>query len=616
MLQAVEIQDLNLPKDSGEKQVLDTQKWGVALLFLAGILLVAFVFSVHIRLVLAHGGYYKQLAASNRLTKRIIKAPRGVVLDSSGKKLVENRVAYDLYYSPREISVKDVVKKYPEIKEMLGKRYNDLLSSENTVFAYERLLVHKIPRELAVKIKVEKPEGLFIRESAYRYYPYKQSMAHVLGYTGLVYAEDIQKDPTLLMDDTVGREGLEAYYDKLLRGKHGEVVVETNKYGEKIAELSNSYKAPEPGVTLKLFLKLDWQKRLYKHLASAVNSYHARGGAAVILDVNTGGVIAMASYPSYDNNWFIGGISRKKYAQLVKDKRYPLLNRAIAAQEPAGSTFKTIVAAAALNEGAITPSTRFNSTGVIYLAGNYPFQEYHKHRYGWLTVREALMVSSNIFFCRTMLKLGIDKFIPYAERFGIGHKTGVDLPGEAPGRLPSPENKIYLAKHGYTWLDPIWYPEGDSCNTAIGQGITLVTPIQLASIAATIANGGTVYKPQLVKEFIYPDGRVKKYEPMVKASNFVKKKNLRIVAEGMRLSVAGPRAISRVLNHVPVKVAAKTGTAEFGIKTKDGYLSTHAWVMGFWPYEHPKYAFAVLLEGGGPSIRSAIVMANFLKEVY
>ena len=441
-------------------------------------------------------------------------------------------------------------------------------------------------------------------------------ISHVLGYTGIVYAEDLKKNPNLDYDDIIGKAGIEYFYDNNLRGKKGKVLIETNAYGEKIAELTNSYVPPQNGTTLKLFMNVDWQKYLYESLAHAVEQYHARGGAGIIMDVNTGGIIAMTSYPSYDNNLFIGGIDTKTYNKLAKDKRYPLLNRAIGAQEPAGSTFKTIVASAALQERAITPSTVFNSTGVIYLSGHYPFQEYHKHVYGPLTVRDALMVSSNIFFCKTMLKLGIDKFIPYAEKFGIGEYTGIDLPGEAKGRLPSPENKIWLAKHGYTWLEPIWYPEGDACNSAIGQGITLVTPIQLVKVASTIANGGTVYKPHLVKEFIYSDNSRKKYTPVVEHKDFVYPQNIKIVQEGMRMSVGGPRAIIRVLNNLPVTVAAKTGTAEFGIKTKDGYSTTHAWVIGFWPYEKPKYAFVVFLEGGGPSYRAAQVMANTIKRIY
>jgi len=324
----------------------------------------------------------------------------------------------------------------------------------------------------------------------------------------------------------------------------------------------------------------------------------------------------MVSYPAFDSNKMAAGLNQKEYTRLVKNKRLPLFNRVTLAQAPPGSTFKTIVAAAALQEGAITESTVFYSPGVIYLSGGLPFQEYHKNRYGYLTVRDALMVSSNIFFCKTALRLGIEKLAKYAKDFGLGKPTGIDMPAEASGRVPSPSEKIRLARSGAWWLDPVWYPEGDTCNSAIGQGITLVTPLQLARVASIIANKGRVYRPQLAYIIQKPQGQKQKQEPILEYKVPVSEHNLQVVAEGMRLSVAGPRAVIRNLADVPVHVAAKTGTAEYGVKTKEGYLTTHAWVMGFYPYESPQYAFAVFLEGGGLSLRASEVMREFLYEVY
>ncbi len=600
-----------------EGQVGPAQRYIVLSIFVWILILFALIVLNHAKLAILKYAEFKNLAADNTLTEQVIPASRGLILDFHHKKLAVNELSYDLYFSPRLITIDEVAKLFPTLKSRLQQRVKELGEIDRT-YAYKRLLLHGIPKEIALSIKARKIKGLSVLETTKRNYPYKELVSHILGYTSNVTADDLKKKSDLSLDDIIGRTGLEAYYDKKLRGKKGVRLVETDKFGQIVSILSaaTSYKPPINGDTLLLYINLDWQRSLYKHLAKAVEKYHARGGAGVILDVHTGGVIAMVSYPSFDNNLFIGGIDYKTYQRLVKDKRYPLLNRAIAAQEPAGSTFKTIVAAAALDTGAISESTRFNATGVIYLSGHFPFQDYHKHVYGWLTVRDALMVSSNIFFCKTMLKMGIDKFLPYAKNFGIGSPTGIDLPGEASGRLPSPENKIWLAKHGYWWLDPIWYPEGDACNSAIGQGITLVTPIQMANVAATIANLGTVFKPRLVKAFISPDGSQKPLPPEVKVKDFVRPKSLRVVQEGMRMSVSGPRAIIRVLNNLPVEVAAKTGTAEFGVKTKDGYLTTHAWVIGFWPYKNPKYSFVVLLEGGGPSYRAAEVMRYVLLDIY
>jgi penicillin-binding protein 2 len=278
--------------------------------------------------------------------------------------------------------------------------------------------------------------------------------------------------------------------------------------------------------------------------------------------------------------------------------------------------FKTIVAAAALEEKAITPNTVFMSTGVIYLGGGQPFQEYHKYVHGPLDLRGGIAKSSNIYFCKTMLDLGIDKFVPYAEFFGIGDPTGVDLPGEASGRLPSPENKIKLAETS-PWLDPVWYPEGDSCNTAIGQGITVVTPMQVSNWAAVIANGGKVVRPHFGMKTVFDEGGQEVEEDVVDAEvvreGMVSDSSLAHVRDGMRHSVSGPQRVIVPLDGAKVSVAAKTGTAEFGVQDESGiYTQTHAWVMGFFPYEDPQFSFVFFLEGGGESNNSAAVAREFI----
>ena len=588
---------------------------GLSIFFIIMVFSFFILFINHYKLAIQKGEYYAKLSTYNSVTKTIIYAQRGLILDKDKKKLVINKISYDLYFIPQKISTDTILEKYPELKEKIDERSQDLEDLPNNV-DHEILIAHKIPKDIAVKIKFDQIPGLIIKEANYRYYPYKDAISHVIGYTAIATKEDLERNPNLNLNDIVGRTGLEAYYDDRLRGVNGFIYSERDAFGRVRFEIPDSYVEPVNGDSLQLYLNLDWQRKMYKLLKYYVNKYHARSGSAVILDINTGGVIVLADYPSYDNNKFIGGISYKDFTKLVNDKRHPLLNHAIAAQEPAGSTFKTIVAAAALDSKAITPSTIFVSTGTIELPGGIKFQEYHKHSYGALNVRSALMVSSNIFFCKAMLKMGIDKFLIYAQNFGIGSKTGIDLPGEAPGRLPSPENKIWLAKHGAYWLDPVWYPEGDSCNAAIGQGITLVTPIQMASVASTIANGGIVYKPTLVKTIIKPDGSKIENQPIIKAHDFVSDSSLKVVREGMRLTVVGDRAIAWRLKDAPVKVAAKTGTAEFGKKGPDGYYLTHAWIIGFYPYDHPKYAFAVLLESGGSSAAAVSLMKDFLLEVY
>ncbi len=515
--------------------------------------------------------------------------------------MVQNRRGLRQLYALNNMELTKIINKYIKQNKLANNNFP--------------LNIPYISEKLAIYLQTKPSANYKILLSTKRSYKYPYEFAHVVGYTSIVFKEDLEKDPTLHPNDIIGRTGLEKQYDKYLRGTHGQRVVEVNALGRVINELQAKNKPPIPGANIETNINLKMQIALYNALKHIINKYHIKGGAGIILDANSGAVKAIVSYPSFDLNKFAQGISKSEYKKLAKNSRLPLFNRAIMAQAPPGSTFKTMVAIAALQEKAITEYTQFYSSGTITLPGGTPFQEYHKHVYGWLTVRDALMVSSNIFFCRTALKLGIEKLDKYLGMFGIGKKTGIDLPYEATGRLPSIANKIYLAQHGAYWLDPVWYPEGDTCNSAIGQGITLLTPIQLAVVASTIANKGTVYKPFIVRSIKGQNISIN-INPQVVNSIPASKHVFDVVQQGMYLSVHGPRAIIRNLRNVPVDVAAKTGTAEFGIKTKDGYINTHAWVMGFYPYKKPKYAFAIFLEAGGSSLRAAEVMQVFLNSIY
>jgi len=536
------------------------------------------------------------MAYDNKISKEIIFPERGLIYDRNGRVLAENIVVYTLELNRNKVDIDN-------FKKLTGIEYS------------QDKAINEISREEAIEIKSLNLDGVEIREVSRRSYPYKEIMAHILGYVGMATSEDMKLDKTLDYNEKLGKNGVEAYYNDLLKGIKGEIYVERNALSKIVDEYSSSRVDAVNGNNLILTIDIDFQKKLYSKIKEYSEKYRTKGGAGIIQDVNTGEILAMVSYPSYDNNLFVDGISSKEYTKLIEDSRSPLLNRAIAAQLPPGSTFKIIVGAAGLETGSITPSTEFYSSGVIKLSGGMSFQEYARKSYGSLNIKEALMVSSNIFFCRTMLRMKIEKFIAYADKFGVGKYTGIDIFGEAKGRMPSPENKIWLAENGATWLEPIWYPEGDSCNSAIGQGITLTTPIQLVNITSSIANGGTVYRPRLLLKYVH-NGREIIMENEIKEKNFIKDTNLNIIREGMRASVIGGRGISTSLRHLPVSVAAKTGTAEFGKKDKYGYDQTHAWVVGFFPYEKPKYSFVILLEGGGSSSRASFLIRDFIRSIY
>jgi penicillin-binding protein 2 len=291
-----------------------------------------------------------------------------------------------------------------------------------------------------------------------------------------------------------------------------------------------------------------------------------------------------------------------------------LLNRAIAAQMPPGSTFKTLVAIAGLDSGAITRNTVYVSRRGYTFSSGAPFQDYRNSAYGALNLIDAISVSSNIYFCELIRNWDMNELVPYLEAFGIGSYTGIDIPGEAPGRLPSPENKIALANTTNPWLDAVWYPEGDSCNSVIGQGITLATPLQMVNWTSAIANEGTLNTPHVGDYFLDEDGEREtlEYDPI--RTEVASKEAIRTVKEGMWSAVNGPRATIRTLSGLSVEVAAKTGTAEFGALSKDGtYENTHAWTTSFFPYDKPKYAMTIFLEDGGESINAVRVARQMVE---
>lgn len=584
-------------------ETMSVQFIGIALLFIIFLLSFSYLIYSGFTLTILRGKEFSALADSNSIGKQPTYGERGMIVDRNGVALVQNKKSYDIFIDP-------YLAKQSELAPLFLQQSAKLNAIFTSASQETALLLQDAPKELVVLLKEKKLEGVELRHSYVRQYLNAKQYANILGYTGVASENDLKDNSSLVRNQIIGQAGLETQYDEQLQGELRFDTYEKDAFGNQIS--STSTLSPEQGQMLTLSIYKKYQENLYAVIKKTVDSRKAKGGSGVIIDISNGEILTLVSYPSFDNNEFVSGISYDSYNKLLASPQTPLLNRPISAQEPPGSTFKTIVAAAALGTGTISENTEFLAPGVIKLSGGFPFQDYQKHYYGVLTVKDALMVSSNIFFCKTIIKLGIDNLLPYAEAFGIGKRTGIDLPGEMPGRIPSPENKIWLAKNGATWLDPVWYPEGDSCNSAIGQGITLATPIQMANVAATIANGGTVFKPHLVQKMTDAKGKETIKTATVIAKDIVDDSILQIVREGMRLSVSGSRGVISSLKYVPMKVAAKTGTAEFGIKDKNGYSTAHAWVIGFYPYEKPRYAFAVLIEGGGTSSVASFAMRDFL----
>ncbi len=587
-------------------------------------------------LQVVNGAEMLQRSESNKVRISKMSADRGVIFDADGVKLVENVASMNVYLSieayldeNRELDNR----RLQESMNTLGGILGDTWKSVGQDFNYESLsekvfsmymsspyfskmlLATDIDNDIAIKIKAKSQEipGITIDNGNKRKYLYNEYFTHILGYTGQVSAQDMKELENVDSTDSVGKTGVERYYNKEFSGTSGKLAEEIDALGRTISSEPYIVEASSPGQNMYLTIKKDMQIKMYDLLSEAVKKHSAVGGAGVIQDVNSGEILAMVSYPAYDGNLFVGGISQTEYSQILNNKQNPLLNRAIAAQMPPGSTFKTVVAAAGLDAKVINRNTIYVSRSGYTFSNGAPFREYRGKSYGSLNVVDALTVSSNIFFCEMIRDWDMEKLVPYLEKFGIGAYTKVDIPGEAPGRLPSPENKIKLAKTTNPWLEPVWYPEGDSCNSVIGQGITLVTPIQLSNWMAAIANGGTLYTPHVAKKFVDANGfeYPVKFEPL--QVEVASKSSLDIVKKGMWETVNSSRGIVGSLSNTGTKVAAKTGTAEFGkVNEKGIYEDTHAWVAGFFPYDNPKYSFTVFLEDGGSSSNASAVMKEMI----
>lgn len=632
------VEELDVQKANGKDVVMHVLQnggserisaWNFLYILMFFFILFAVLFLSLAKLQIVEGEDMAKRSQQNSIRVTSVPAYRGVIFDKEGKKIVENVPAVNVYlnidvYLNRGMELEEQKLREATVllEEILGDKWKSV-SDDEIVYSsiYEKvvsvydsdpyfsniLLARDINNDTAINIKSKGDEllGVVLEDESKRNYIYPRVFAHILGYVGQASAEDIERYEYVSSNDIVGKLGIEKFYDEILAGESGERATEINALGHSITGSSYIISPQVSGKSLYLSIDIEVQKKIYELITEAVKENGATGASVVIQDVNNGEILSMVSYPGYDSNLFIGGISQKDYNSLLEDERIPLLNRPIAAQVPPGSAFKPLVAAAALDSGAITTSTTYNSRRGYTFSSGAPFQEFQNSAYGRLNIVQAIARSSNIYFCEVIRNWNINKLVPYLKDFGIGQYTNIDIPGEMPGRLPSPENKIYLAENGATWLDPVWYPEGDGCNSVIGQGITLATPVQMANWVAAIANGGTLHTPHVVARTVDEEGNMEElvYEPLNK--DFVSKKALETVRKGMWSVVHSDLGSAKMLRDLGEEVAIKTGTAEFGALNEKGvYEHTHAWISGFYPYKDPKYSFVIFFEDGGLSFDS------------
>ena len=458
--------------------------------------------------------------------------------------------------------------------------------------------------------------GIKIKVEPLRNYVYKHLMSHVIGYLGEISKSKLgsSKNPFYSQGDFVGKNGLENVLESTLRGKKGYKEVEADVSGR---ELKTLRKFPsENGNNLILTLDVRVQEELEKAMISTPEN--VMNGSVVVMKVQTGEVLAIASKPSFDPNEFAAGITPENWKKLINDEMHPLQNRSIHSQYPPGSTYKIAVAYAALEEGMIDPETTINCPGHFKL-GRGRYRCWKKNGHGDVNIHDALVQSCDVFFYTVGHRMGIDTLARYAKIFGFGFPTGLGLSREKSGLVPSTQWKLKNRKQ--PWL------LGETISASIGQGYNLVTPMQQANMIAAVANGGMLLKPYLVKRIEEPGGKtIKEYFPEIKGKIADSSESLEIIRKALRDVVNGPRGTGKKSRLKDVVVSGKTGTVQVvRMKAKkemeqDNEIPykyrDHAWFVAFAPYEKPEIAVAVLVEHGGHGGATAAPIAKNIFKKY
>ncbi|MBR1398798.1 MAG: penicillin-binding protein 2 [Alphaproteobacteria bacterium] len=535
---------------------------------------------------------YKVMSDENRISTRFLVPPRGVIYDRNGEIIAGNEQDFQaLLIAEQTQDVRQTLDNFKKIVEISDGEENKILED---IRRHRRFIPVKLKNNLRwddvsrVMLNAPNLPGVEIDEGLSRYYPYADIYAHVLGYVGPVAEGEKKNNPLYLVPGyKIGKSGLEKYYDERLQGVSGTVKLEVNAYGRIMKEIERD--AGKEGKSLTISIDSRLQKQAYE-------AFGEQSGAAVVLNVKTGEILALVSTPSFDPNLFTNGISYKHWDMLLNNERTPLINKAVSGQYSPGSTFKVVVALAALESGIIDEHTRYYCSGGLDI-GNTRFHCWKHAGHGSLNVVEALKYSCDIFFYETAMRVGIDRIHDMAVKLGLGEPLNIGLDNEKGGNIPTQNWK--KNKYGVAWS------KGDDANSGIGQGYVLVTPLQLVTMLSRVVNGGYAIKPTFVKA----DGNTLQN---VKKLN-ISTKNIEIIKRGMFEVVngAGGTAGRAKFNVDGAKMGGKTGTTQVrrismkerasGIIRDENLpwrLRNHALFIGFTPIDNPQYAVAVVVEHG------------------
>ena len=548
------------------------------------------------QLQILQGKEYRELSEANRLRIIAIPAPRGIIFDRNGIQLVKNSPYYYASLIPDEFDIRKVdslskVLNIP-VEEILEKISKNGLSPFSPIRLKQGLSFTEVA---LIEARRSDFPGLIVEAEVSREYLYGDVGSHLIGYLGKLNPSQ-SKDPALkdIPPDTfIGQWGVELLFDKSLRGTLGKRVIEVDALGREIRLLQE--KPPIKGKDITLSIDINLQEEAEK-------AFGEKAGALVAIKPDTGEILGMVSKPSFDPNLFAKGISYDKWIAITQDKKNPMLNRALQSQYPPGSVFKIVTAIAGLEEGVISPETRVDCRGGIDY-GRWHFGCWRKQGHGVVSLHRAIVESCDVFFYEVGKRLGIDKIYDYATGLGLGRKTGIELGRERQGLIPNTNWKLENKKHP-------WYL-GETFNAAIGQGYVAVTPLQLAVMTSTIANGGNLYKPTLIKDA----------QPIISGKAKVRPETLEIIKKGLSGVVNESGGTGWAAKSQIVSIAGKTGTAQVVAIKRDSQslpekFRDHAWFVAFAPVENPEIALSVFVEHGGHGGGAAAAIAKRAIEGY
>jgi penicillin-binding protein 2 len=561
--------------------------------------------------------HYRDLSERNRIRYVAIDAPRGAIFDRNGTLLVDNRPAFTVSALRQEVGDRE------QLFHNLGK----LLDVDEAQFEARWLAGQGVPRyrplplledigrqamEKVQENSVDLP-GLLVEVKPFRSYPYGEMAAHLFGYLGEVAEDELRQAEfsSYRSGEMVGKTALERMFEERLRGTAGQKRIEVNVRGSELRQVTT--RNPLPGQRLYLTIDAKLQQAAEEALGDSA-------GAVVVLDVSNGEILAMVSRPTFDPALFARGVSGDEWRELIDNPRHPMTNKVLRGQYPPGSTFKMAVALAALETGTVTPSTTFQCDGSIKL-GSYEFRCWKKEGHGSVDLHKAIKESCDVWFYRAGLEAGIDRIAGAAQRLGLGELTGFPFGGERSGLIPSRAWK--KKRFGTSWYD------GETVISAIGQGFVLATPLQLASMTAALANGGTVWRPQIVQKVVDLEGETDWiFQPEKLMETAWPAESLKAVQKGMESVVNDIGGTAWRSQLKTVRFAGKTGTAQVVRRKSDEeekqqegaeipyQYRDHALFVSYAPAQNPRIAVSVVVEHGGHGSSAAAPIARAVYEAY